>query len=350
PTDDAGALFLAEYGDPLRRWFLFPRQRPELPRVLAGKYSLFQLCQRFGVPCADALLPEDSDSAREFVGKHGLPVIAKLTSPSTGAGVVRSTTVVHSVDELIALLRRCDDAGAGLMLQEYLPSSVQGDWFFHGYCDAESICRPSFTGTKARSYPAHAGLTSFGAAKPNGRLIAQVHDLLSMLGYRGVMDLDLRLDPRDGQYKLLDFNPRIGAQFRLFHDAAGVDVAIAAHLDLTGRPIPVAPPVQRTFLVENYDPISALRYWRGGQLSPRDWLRTVRSADELAWFARDDLAPFSLMCLRMGWRVIERPFSKRFPRHTNESSPPVFRDGRAAKHVSKPVPALEHGVTKGVTR
>ena len=29
-------------------------------------------------------------------------------------------------------------------------------------------------------------------------------------------------------------------------------------------------------------------------------------ADELAWFARDDLSPFGLMCVRMGWRAATR--------------------------------------------
>ena len=54
------------------------------------------------------------------------------------------------------------------------------------------------------------------------------------------------------------------------------------------------------FLVENYDPIGALGYWRRGELRFGSWLTSLRRADELAWFARDDLRPFGLMCLRMG--------------------------------------------------
>ena len=40
PTDDAGAIFLAEHGGPLRESFLFPAPPAGLPRRLAGKYSL----------------------------------------------------------------------------------------------------------------------------------------------------------------------------------------------------------------------------------------------------------------------------------------------------------------------
>jgi D-aspartate ligase len=59
-------------------------------------------------------------------------------------------------------------------------------------------------------------------------------------------------------------------------------------------------------VVENYDPISALARLRAGQLSLRPWLASVRGADEWAWFARDDLLPFGLMCVRMGWRAATR--------------------------------------------
>jgi predicted ATP-grasp superfamily ATP-dependent carboligase len=158
-------------------------------------------------------------------------------------------------------------AGAGLMIQEFIPGARGHDWFFHGYCAATSTCRPAFTRFKDRSYPAHAGLTTLGRSVLNLRLRDQITALLARLGYRGVLDLDLRWDRRDDQYKLLDFNPRLGAQFRLFSDSAGIDVATACYLDLTGQCIPAGEQVAgRSFLVENYDPLAAVSYWRSGEL------------------------------------------------------------------------------------
>jgi predicted ATP-grasp superfamily ATP-dependent carboligase len=310
PTDDAGAIFLAEHGEALRSAFLFPQQRGGLPRQLAGKYSLYQLCRELGVPCPQAAVPGSAAAARDFAASYGYPLIAKLTAPWQSSSL-RSTSIITSRDQLDARWQAGRRAGAEVMLQELIPDRGANDWFFHGYCDAGSVCRPAFTGVKERSYPAHAGLTSFGRSEPNGRLRSQVTGLLSRLGYRGILDLDLRWDPRDDQYKLLDFNPRIGAQFRLFRDSAGLDVAVAQYLDLTGSVLPAGEQVAgRRFLVENYDPIAALGYWRRGELGLRSWLASVRSADETAWFARDDLRPFGLMCLRMGWRLAARPISR----------------------------------------
>jgi predicted ATP-grasp superfamily ATP-dependent carboligase len=315
PTDDAGAIFLAEHGADLRPWFIFPEQPAELPRQVAGKFSLHQLCRDLSIPAPEAAVPETPAAAREFAARCGYPLIAKLATPWRAAGLP-STSILTSDDQLQSLLAASARAGAGLMLQEFIPRGPRGgqdqDWFFHGYCDAASTCRPAFTGVKERSYPARAGLTSLGRSEPNPDLSDQVTALLGKLGYRGVLDLDLRLDPRDGEYKLLDFNPRLGAQFRLFQTTAGIDVATAAYLDLTGSAIPEGEPLAgRRFMVENYDPLGALGYWRRGELDLRAWAASLRGIDETAWFAPDDLAPFGLMCLRMGWRLVSRPFTKK---------------------------------------
>ncbi|MGQ0717203.1 MAG: carboxylate--amine ligase [Pseudonocardiales bacterium] len=334
PTDDAGAIFLAEHGTDLRRDYLFPDPPCDLPRRLAGKYTLYQLCRELGVPGVTATLPGSATDAHDFADRVGFPLVAKLALPwlSGGGPGLRSTSVVRTRQELGHTYRACaGQRGAALMLQEYIPHHAGQDYFFHGYCDPSSRCRPAFVGIKERSYPAHAGLTSLGRWVDNPELHRQATELVNRLGFRGIVDLDYRWDPRDGQYKLLDFNPRLGAQFRLFHDTAGVDVVVAAHLDLTGREIPPGSPhIGRRFLVENYDPIAALRY-RSAGLGLKSWLTSVRRADELAWFARDDLAPFGLMCLRMGWRAMTRPLH--LPGSGSGSGsgrPPRYRAGRRA--------------------
>jgi predicted ATP-grasp superfamily ATP-dependent carboligase len=242
---------------------------------------------------------------------YGYPVVGKLATPwQSGSGQL-STQILRDRGDLEAAWRAARDGQAGLMLQEYIPAPPGHDWFFHGYSAASGDCRPAATGIKDRSYPARTGLTSFGRCVPNPALRTSVTGLLSRLSYRGIADLDLRLDDRDGQYKLLDFNPRLGAQFRLFTAPDGLDVVRAAYLDLTGQPVPRSEPAAgRTFMVESYDPLSAISYWRCGELGLRSWLSATSAVDETAWFARDDLRPFELMCLRMGWRAVTRPLER----------------------------------------
>jgi predicted ATP-grasp superfamily ATP-dependent carboligase len=148
------------------------------------------------------------------------------------------------------------------------------------------------------------------------------------LRYCGILDLDIRWDARDDQYKLLDFNPRLGAQFRLFRDTSDIDVILAQYLDLTGQAVPESEQVNgRYFVTENYDPIAAIAYWRCGELDLRSWLASMRKVDETAWFARDDLRPFGLMCLRMGWRLMSRPFARHGTQPADKE--PSYLAGRA---------------------
>jgi D-aspartate ligase len=281
-----------------------------LPRRVADKYSLYQLCREMGMASPEVRLPDSPADALDFAARVGYPLIAKATTPWLTLGAIPSTSVIHDPAGLADVCQRCDAAGAALMLQEFIPGGQGDDWFFHGYCDADSVCRLAFTGIKERSFPLGAGGTMYGRSAPNGKLRDEVTALLTRLAYQGVMDLDLRRDARDGQYHLLDFNPRFGAQFRVFRDTAGMDLALAAYLDLTGQPIPSGEQVsERYFMAESYDPLAVLAHWRRGEMSLRTWLSQLRAVDEFAWFARDDLRPFGLMCLRMAWKTVIRPIA-----------------------------------------
>jgi predicted ATP-grasp superfamily ATP-dependent carboligase len=248
------------------------------------------------------VLPRSRAEVEAFLEDAAFPVVVKGAEPwllPMGAGV-RSTSIVHSPDRLLDLYQRVEEHQVtGLLLQEYIPPEAGEDWFFHGYCDAMSRCLVGFTGRKLRSYPAHAGPTSLGRWVPNEELRHQAEELFHVVSYQGIMDLDFRLDRRDGRYKLLDFNPRLGAQFRLFEDDLGIDVVRAMHLDLTGRTVPSGRPIPgRGFIVENHDPIASWQYRRADGLTLRAWWCSLTGVREAAWFATDDPVPFLMMCVR----------------------------------------------------
>jgi predicted ATP-grasp superfamily ATP-dependent carboligase len=192
-------------------------------------------------------------------------------------------------------------------LQEYIAPAYGEDWFYHGYHNLQTDCCIGFTGRKLRSYPPFAGPTTLGKAVVNEPLRQQVEALLQTISFAGIMDLDYRLDKRDGQYKLLDFNPRVGAQFRLFEDGAGVDVVRALYLDLIGRRVPRSRPLEgRTFIVESHDLFASLSYFRQGRLTLDDWWLSLKGTREWAWFSRKDPLPFLMMGIRLLLRVAAR--------------------------------------------
>ncbi|MGC5037596.1 ATP-grasp domain-containing protein [Streptomyces sp. DT190] len=285
--DDAGAVAVGRMREELAPAYLLPETPGALPERVADKAELAVMCAALDVAHPETLVPDSADRAASAVARLGLPVVAKWSRPwlvPPGSGL-RSTVLVRSARQARELYLRAGEAGSRLLLQAFLPPGPDRDWFFHGYADRSGLVRAGGTGHKQRARPRGAGLTSVGrwTANPEVRVLAE--RITGELGYRGILDLDFRRCGTTGRYHLLDFNPRPGAQFRLFTDTAGVDVVRALHLDLTHRPLPEgAPRPGRAFVVENYAPLSALRPAPAGR--------------ELAWHAPDDRAPGRAM-----WRL-----------------------------------------------
>jgi len=189
---------------------------------------------------------------------------------------------------------------SNVMLQEYVPGTPETVWMFNGYFDHRSVCRVGFTGRKIRQSPPYTGATTLGVCLPNETVQEVTERFMRSIGYRGILDIGYRFDERDGEYKLLDVNPRIGGTFRLFVGDNGIDVLRALHLDLTGRDVPATElPNGRRWIVEPLDITSSIVYRRRGDIRFGGWLRSFRGVREGAWWALDDPLPFLALWPRL---------------------------------------------------
>jgi len=222
-----------------------------------------------------------------------------------GAPAVAGSTIVANGEELLRLAHTWPDP-PNVMLQEYIPPESSEDWIVQAYSAQDGTIAPLFTGVKLRSWPVQGGITVEGRAVANPELERLSRRIFDELGYRGVSDLDWRFDHRDGVYKLLDFNPRVGAQFRLFETDAGIDVVRALHLDLTGRPVPGGTPVEgRRFVCEQLYLPGRLSRARSAS-TPRAMQGGADGPLELAWLALDDPLPVAAMVARFAGPALRR--------------------------------------------
>jgi predicted ATP-grasp superfamily ATP-dependent carboligase len=299
-TDDEAAVLVAEGAAALTGRAIFPAVSPELPRQLASKRGLYEICRRYGVPTPATSSVRTGDDLEAALATMTLPVVVKqadswsrLTRP-----VVTGSTVLRSAED-VGRLRAAFDRwpeGSDVIVQEYLPDDDAEDWFVHGYCTASSSVARVFTGRKFWSWPARAGATAYARTESNEELERSVRDLCRRIGYRGIFDTDWRYDRRTGTYLLLDFNPRVGGQFRMFEDDGGVDVVRAMHLDLSGRTVGPGRQVEgERFLVENLGFPARLHYRKEPQ--PPE-IPGAPTRLRLAWFSLDDLRPFFLMIVQ----------------------------------------------------
>jgi D-aspartate ligase len=299
PIDDLAAALVAENAEVLGEFFLAPKIPPGLPRRMADKAILYDLCRRNHIACAETAIPGSEREISEFADRVGFPFMIKATSQWAPINGRASTLIVRDRRAMQAFCEGAAKTGmVPMILQEYLPGE---DWIYHGYRNDKSGVCIGFTGRKLLSYPLSAGSTVVGFSKHDEALARQSEKLLEVLGFSGIVDMDWRYDPRDGQFKILDCNPRVGQNFRMFSDERSLDVVRAQHLDLTGGHLAHADMIEgRMYIVEPYYLYLRLSGQCAGALRHRPGGR------ELAWLAADDPWPAAAMGLRLSWRFVLR--------------------------------------------
>lgn len=302
-SEDGSSIVVAEQGAALREWFITPDAEPSLNRALVDKQRLHELCRAAGVPSPKTVAPSSQAEVEAYARDAAYPVVVKAKDGWRLRGLSDVVTVIaRDREELLeAHGGMTVDGEPNVVLQDYIPGGPSSVWIFNGYADRAGNVLAGRVGNKLREYPVDRGLTTLGVNRPNEAVLAAVTAFVRKVGYRGVIDVDIRLDERDGRYKPIDFNPRPGATFRLFADDAGIDVVRAAYLDLTGQRVPLgAQRVGRRWMVENWDLAAGRRYLAAGRLTLRGYLRSLRGVQEGAWSAHDDPLPFGMMLVAFG--------------------------------------------------
>jgi len=313
PTNDESALFLARNASQLRDVFVFPENSAEVVWSLYNKRAMYLLAKQLSIPTPDTIFPESQKDVLEFCERAQFPVMLKASDNiKTARRAGKKMVIARSKDELLGHYHAMEDGShPSLMLQEYIPGGDDSVWMLNGYFDEHAECLFSITAKKIHQTPVYTGMTALGMCLPNPAIESATKTLVRAVGYKGILDIGYRYDARDGQYKLLDVNPRLGATFRLFVGHDGMDVTRAEYLHFTGQPIPASSICTgRKWILEDADLVSCIQYYRDGVLSLREWFGSYRGIEEYAWYAPDDMRPFLHTCSSFGVRAFRKIFRK----------------------------------------
>jgi D-aspartate ligase len=313
-VDDAGSVFVDTHSEALAARFVFPNQPHGLARELSSKRGMYELCQKHEVNTPESFFPDSEADLFRLARDVNYPIVAKCIDAGITPASAPRVEIANNLDELVHAYRLMESPqGSNVMLQEYIPGTPESVWMFNGYFDAGSECRVGFTGKKIRQAPPYTGATTLGVCETNPAVYDTTTRLMKALGYRGILDIGYRFDARDGRYKLLDVNPRIGGTFRLFVGDGEVDVLRAMYLDLTGQPVPATAQQEgRRWIVEPLDITSSVVYRRRGDITLPGWVRSLKHVREAAWFAADDPLPFlALLVSIAGWWLPRRVLDRR---------------------------------------
>ena len=312
-TNDESALFVARNASQLQDGFLFPANPIHVVWSLYNKKAMYLLAKQLSIPTPETVFPESRKDVLEFGERAQFPVMLKASDNiRTSRQAGKKMVIARSKDDLIGQYHAMEDGShPSLMIQEYIPGRDDSVWMLNGYFDEHSECLFSITAKKIHQTPVYTGMTALGVCLPNPAIASSTKTLVRAVGYKGILDIGYRYDARDGLYKLLDVNPRLGATFRLFVGHNGMDVTRAKYLHFTGQPVPVSDICTgRKWILEDADLVSCVQYYRDGVLSLRNWLGSYRGIKECAWYAADDVMPFLRMCSLFAMSVVRKIFKK----------------------------------------
>ncbi|HIT94816.1 MAG TPA: ATP-grasp domain-containing protein, partial [Candidatus Faecivivens stercoripullorum] len=113
-----------------------------------------------------------------------------------------------------------------LILQEYIPGEDAQMRVMNCYCGKDGKVKLIALGHALLEEHSPEGIGSYAAIinTVDRELSAQMKEFLEDIGYKGFANFDMKLDPRDGKYKLFEMNLRQGRS-SFFVTAAGYNLA-----------------------------------------------------------------------------------------------------------------------------
>ncbi len=268
------------------------------------KKRFYALCEEHGVELPPTWFPSGLDELRARAPDLDYPVVlkpARVHHFRSSLGI-RKVRRASGPAELTAAYRELARLDSELIVQGVIPGGDECIWCVAAYLDRESRPLATLVARKLRQYPTGFGSGSLVEARRNEEVERLTGTFLRAVGYRGLCDVEFKLDPRDGRYKMFEINPRVPVWAGL-GPAAGVDVALAAYRDAVDAPgegppgtesrrrVPARVPAQVDGVRWTYavrDARSALRLGLTGKLSPAAWWRSLRNCRADAVLAADD--------------------------------------------------------------
>ena len=128
------------------------------------------------------------------------------------------------------------------------------------------------------------------------------------IDYYGLVELEYKLDPRDGQYKLLDVNGRTWG-YHTLGSSAGVDFPYLLFADQLGEPVqPCRGRAGVSWIRLITDVPTGILEIFGGHQDWRAYLRSLRRFNVEAVFSREDPLPWLVELALIPYLSVKRGF------------------------------------------
>jgi predicted ATP-grasp superfamily ATP-dependent carboligase len=232
-THDEPLNAIARGAEKLGGRFLYPFPPWQVLSRIQSKRSQLEAAEAAGIPAPRTAYPGSAAEARAAAEELGFPVLVK---PSSTEGFKRRFKRQAFRCETAAAVEvaYADAEPYEPMVQEVIPGGDGELYTLGSYLRADGEPLGLFCGRKLRQTPPGVGTCRVGEAVWVEEVVESGLKLLRALEFHGLSQVELKRDPRDGRFKLMEVNPRL-FQWHGLAAACGVDLPLIAYRDLTGE-------------------------------------------------------------------------------------------------------------------
>ena len=292
PTRDEIVGALARNRSALSEMFRVPVPDWNTVHWMLDKRNTYELAKQLNIPFPKTWSPLTLEAVNQIDAPFPLvlkPAIKEHFFYATKAKAWR----INSKAELRSMFRRASElTGASeVLIQDLIPGDGRQQFSYCAFFK-EGRAIGSMVTRRTRQHPHDFGRAStFVETIDLPALEALSHRFLRSVNYYGLVEVEFKLDPRDGQFKLLDINARTWG-YHALGTHAGVDFPSLLYRDQLSSPVEPCrgrPGVSWVRLLT--DVPTGIIDIAAGRLRFRDFWQSLRSFHIEAVFAREDPIP-----------------------------------------------------------
>lgn len=303
---DASLLLVSRHRERLARHYLFRMPPASMIEDLVDKSRFAILAERWQIPIPTTVASTKVSGPDEILARVPLPCVIK---PNTHIGWYEHKRLqtagpqkalrAGSADEVRALYDLVSQHTHDFLVQTYIPGGEEEVHSYHAYLNGSGRVLGEFVGKKIRTFPMHAGRSTYLELIKEPTLVALGREILEKVGFVGPIKIDFKRDPRTGHFYVLELNPRF-TLWNYLGARSGVNLPRLAYADLVGEPVMFAGnwDTKTRWLSFGNDVRTFLRGYRpSGALGAGAWLRSLRGRKIYDVFSWDDPLPWAASSL-----------------------------------------------------
>ena len=314
--------------DALKEYYQCVMPADEIVEALRSKAGLARVAAELHLPAPVTVFPASVDELEQVSGSLPYPVIIKpaespqwhslLVERELACGVLGGRAKVllcRDAQELHDSYCRLARFTSGLLVQEVIPGEDSRLHYVSFYLDRSGRPLAAFAGRKDRVLPVGFGSASFVHSLCDPALIEAGERVLVGMCYQGLGGVELKKDPRDEIYKLIEVNTRFGMWDGL-GARCGVDLAYIAYRDTLGLAVQPRSSFRSGVIWLDWqrDLRATVAYRQAGQLSWRNWLASLRGEKQIAIYSCSDPLPGLMFTLQLIATLLNRLFARLWER------------------------------------